>query len=206
MSLGLIKVKNYTMESMSIQEAYDRKAKTYKMLLYFAMISIIMIFAGLTSAFVVSKQRPDWLKDLVIPQTFVYSTLVLLASSVTFYLAKKAIKENKQSLTTTYLLVTFVLGVLFVVLQFKGFDLLFNQGLVPFGSSSKVTISFLYAFVFVHVAHLFGGMISLIYVIYNHYKQKYNSSQCLGIELSGMYWHFMDFIWVYLFLFFYFFK
>lgn len=104
------------------------------------------------------------------------------------------------------MLLTLALGISFVYLQFKGFDLLFNQGLVPFGSSSKVTVSFLYAFVFVHVAHLFGGMISLIYVIYNHYKQKYNSSQCLGIELSGIYWHFMDFIWVYLFLFFYFFK
>lgn len=176
------------------------------MLLYFGMISIIMIFAGLTSAFVVSKQRPDWLKDLAIPDTFIYSTIVLIVSSITFFLAKKAIKTNNHSLTTVYLLITFGLGLTFVYLQFKGFDLLFNQGLVPFGSSSKVTVSFLYAFVFVHVAHLFGGMISLIYVIYNHYKQKYNSSQCLGIELSGMYWHFMDFIWVYLFLFFYFFK
>ena len=194
------------MESISIQEAYDKKAKTFKMLLYFGMISIIMIFAGLTSAFVVSKQRPDWLKDLAIPDTFTYSTIVLIISSITFFLAKKAIKANKQSLTTVYLLITLGLGLTFVYLQFKGFDLLFNQGLVPFGSSSKVTVSFLYAFVFVHVAHLFGVMISLIYVIYNHYKQKYNSSQCLGIELSGMYWHFMDFIWVYLFLFFYFFK
>ena len=176
------------------------------MLLYFGMISIIMIFAGLTSAFVVSKQRPDQFKDLVIPDTFTYSTIVLIISSITFFLAKKAIKANNTSLTTVYLLITLGLGLMFVYLQFKGFDLLFNQGLVPFGSSSKVTVSFLYAFVFVHVAHLFGGMISLIYVIYNHYKQKYNSSQCLGIELSGMYWHFMDFIWVYLFLFFYFFK
>ena len=194
------------MESISIQEAYDKKAKTYKMLLYFGMISIIMIFAGLTSAFVVSKQRPDWFKDLVIPDTFTYSTIVLIISSITFFLAKKAIKANNTSLTTVYLLITLGLGLTFVYLQFKGLDLLFNQGLVPFGSSSKVTVSFFFFFVFVHVAHLFGGMISLIYVIYNHYKQKYNSSQCLGIELSGMYWHFMDFIWVYLFLFFYFFK
>ena len=145
------------MKSISIQEAYDKKAKTYKMLLYFGMISIIMIFAGLTSAFVVSKQRPDWFKDLVIPDTFTYSTIVLIISSITFFLAKKAIKANNTSLTTVYLLITLGLGLTFVYLQFKGFDLLFNRGLVPFGSSSKVTVSFLYAFVFVHVAHLFGG-------------------------------------------------
>ena len=194
------------MEISINQEAYDKKRKTYKMLLYFAMISIIMIFAGLTSAFVVSKQRPDWLKELVIPDTFTYSTLLLLISSVSFYLAKNAIKANNFFLTKIYLLITLFLGLCFVYLQFKGFDLLFNEGLVPFGSSSKVTVSFLYAFVFVHVAHLFGGMISLIYVIYNHYKQKYNSTQYLGIELSGIYWHFMDFIWVYLILFFNFIK
>ena len=194
------------METISEQEAYDKKAKTYKMLLYFAMISIIMIFAGLTSAFVVSKQRPDWLKELVIPATFTYSTIILLISSITFYLAKRAIKSNNHSLTKVYLLLTLVLGISFTFLQFKGFDLLFNQGLVPIGSSSKVTISFLFVFVCVHVAHLFGGMISLIYVINNHFKQKYNSSQFLGIELSGIYWHFMDFIWVYLILFFYFIK
>lgn len=74
------------------------------------------------------------------------------------------------------------------------------------GSESNVTTSFLYIAVLVHIAHLLGGIISLLVVIYNHYKQKYNSAQTLGIELSAMYWHFMDFIWVYLFLFFYFFK
>ena len=192
------------MKSSSEQEAYDKKAKTYKMLLYFAMISIIMIFAGLTSAFVVSKQRPDWLKELVIPDTFTYSTIILLISSVTFYLAKRAIKSNNHSLTKVYLLLTLALGMSFVYLQFKGFDLLFNQGLVPFGSSSKVTVSFLYAFVFVHVAHLFGGMISLIYVIYNHYKQRYTIGNTVGIEIAATFWHFVDVLWIYLFLFFYF--
>lgn len=85
--------KQIKMKSSSEQEAYDKKAKTYKMLLYFAMISIIMIFAGLTSAFVVSKQRPDWLKELVIPATFTYSTIILLISSVTFYLAKEPLNR-----------------------------------------------------------------------------------------------------------------
>ncbi len=170
------------------------------------IISALITFAGLTRAFVVIKQRQDWLKELVIPVTFTYSTIILLISSSTFYLAKRAIKSNNHSLTKVYLFLTLALGMSFVYLQFKGFDFLFNQGLVAFGSSSKVTVTFLYTFVSVHIAYLFGGMISLIYVIYNHYKQKYNSSQYLGIELSGIYWHFMDFIWVYLFLFFYFFK
>jgi cytochrome c oxidase subunit III len=185
---------------------YQKKSKTYKLLLIFAFISIIMIFAGLTSAFVVSKQRPDWFKELEIPTEFFYSTVVLLFSSVTFHLAKLSVKRANNALGKVFLLITLVLGIIFIKLQFSGFDALFAKGLVPVGASGKITVAFLYAFVIVHVAHLLGGIISLLIVIYNHFKQKYNPSQMLGIELSTMYWHFMDFIWLYLFLFFYFYK
>lgn len=191
------------MENNSI---YEKKGKTYKMLMIFGMVSIVMIFAGLTSAFVVSKSRKDWLQDFEMPNTFLISTVLLLISSITFFLAKRMVKSSQNALGMVFLLATFVLGVLFVVFQFDGFSVLFSEGLVPVGPSGSVTISFLYAFVIVHVAHLLGGFISLIIVIYNHYKQKYSPTQTLGIELSAMYWHFMDFIWLYLFLFFYFFK
>ncbi len=194
------------MEQKSLEEQYAYKSRTYKLLLLFGMISIIMIFAGLTSAFVVSKERPDWLRNLQLPFSFTLSTIILIGSSFTFYLSKKSIRSGKLSISRIYLLATLGLGLIFIYLQFHGFHELFKQGLVPTGKSGKVTVSFLYAFVVVHVAHLVGGIISLLYVIYNHYKQKYNSSQHLGIELSEMYWHFMDLVWIYLFLFFTFFK
>jgi len=194
------------MEENKLQEEYLQKSKTYKMFMIFGMISIVMIFAGLTSAFIVSKSRKDWLQDFEMPQTFLISTILLLVSSLTYWLAKKMIKSEKNSQGMILLLLTLILGVFFVIFQFKGFNILFAEGLVPVGPSGSVTISFLYAFVVVHIAHLFGGFISLLVVIYNHYKQKYKSGQTLGIELSAMYWHFMDFIWLGLFLFFYFFK
>ena len=191
---------------MTFEEEQARKGKTYKLLLWFGMISICMIFAGLTSAYVVSKSRPDWLKDFVLPSAFVISTVAMLVSSFTFYLALQATKKDNRSMATTFLLLTLALGIAFIVLQFKGFGQVIENGYFFTGSESNVTTSFLYIAVLVHIAHLLGGIISLLAVIYNHYKQKYNSAQTLGIELSAMYWHFMDFIWVYLFLFFYFFK
>ena len=191
---------------MTLEEQESRKARTFKMLLLFGMISICMIFAGLSSAYVVSKSRPDWLKDFQLPSAFIYSTIAILLSSFTFHLAKKAIKADNRKLTTNMLLATLILGVAFVVLQFKGFSQVVENGYFFTGSESNVTTSFLYIAVIVHLAHLFGGIISLLIVIYNHFKQKYNASQTLGIELSAMYWHFMDFIWIYLFLFFYFYK
>jgi len=191
---------------MTFEEEQERKGKTYKLLLWFGMISICMIFAGLTSAYVVSKSRPDWLRDFQLPTAFLISTIAMLVSSFTFYGALQSMRKGNRNLTTILLLTTLGLGIAFIFLQFKGFGQVIENGYFFTGSESNVTTSFLYIAVLVHIAHLLGGIISLLVVIYNHYKQKYNSAQTLGIELSAMYWHFMDFIWVYLFLFFYFFK
>ncbi|MBS7320473.1 MAG: cytochrome c oxidase subunit 3 [Myroides sp.] len=189
-----------------VQNEQLQKRKSYKTMLIFAMASIVMVFAGLTSAYVISKSRPDWLKDFELPSAFLYSTIVIVLSSVTFHLAKNAIKKNNRSLTSIMLALTLVLGLLFVALQFQGFNQVIDAGYYFTGSYSTITTSFLYVVVLVHIAHLVGGLISLLIVIYNHYKQKYNSSQTLGIELSVMFWHFLGFLWIYLFLFFTFYK
>jgi cytochrome c oxidase subunit 3 len=165
-----------------------------------------MMFAGLTSAFVVSKSRADWLKDFQLPMAFYFSTAVIIGCSLTFHLAKKAIQKDNQKATTTFLLATLILGILFVILQFIGFGQVVANGYYFTGSESSITTTFLYIVTLVHLLHLAGGIISLLIIIYNHFKQKYSSTQTIGIELGAMYWHFLDIVWVYLFLFLYFFK
>ena len=192
--------------TMTAEEHKARSARSYKLLLWFAMMSMTMMFAGLTSAFVVSKSREDWLKDFQMPMPFFYSTITIILCSVTFHLAKKAIQKDNRKATTNYLLLTLGLGILFVYLQFTGFQQVVQSGYYFTGAESNITTTFLYVVTVVHLAHLFGGLISLLIIIYNHFKQKYNASQTLGIELGAMYWHFLDFLWVYLFLFLYFFK
>ena len=191
---------------MTTQEYQSRTARSYKLLLLFAMISMTMMFAGLTSAFVVSKSRADWLKDFQLPTAFYFSTAVIIGCSLTFHFAKKAVQKNNRSATTTFLLATFALGIGFVILQFVGFGQIVANGFYFTGAESSITTTFLYIVTVVHLAHLAGGLISLLIIIYNHFKQKYNSTQTLGIELGAMYWHFLDLLWVYLFLFLYFFK
>lgn len=191
---------------MTKDEDRARSAKSSKLILLFAMVSMTMMFAGLTSAFVVSKSRTDWLKDFQLPSAFYYSTLVIIGCSVTFYLAKRAIQKDNRKATTNLLLTTLALGILFVVLQFAGFEQIVADGYYFTGAESSITTTFLYVVTVTHLFHLAGGIISLLVIIYNHFKQKYNSTQTLGIELGAMYWHFLDFLWVYLFLFLYFFK
>jgi cytochrome c oxidase subunit 3 len=192
--------------TIQVSEEQVQKSKSAKLILLFAMVSMTMMFAGLASAFVVSKSRADWLTNFQIPTAFYFSTAVIIACSVTFYLAKKAIEKGNRSAASAFLLGTFGLGILFVILQFRGFGQIVESGYYMTGQGSSITTTFLYVIAFTHLLHLAGGLISLLIIIYNHFKQKYNPTQTLGIELGAMYWHFLDLLWVLLFLFLYFFK
>jgi cytochrome c oxidase subunit 3 len=191
---------------MSLQEHNERNARSKKMLLWFAMISMFMMFAGLTSAYVVSSSRPDWVNNFVLPDAFIISTVIIIVSSITFHMAKVSMKKGDRSSTSMWLLTTLALGLGFVFAQFYGFQKIIESGFFFTGPESTVTTSFVYIVTVVHMAHLIAGLIVLLVVIYNHFKQKYSASQTLGIELGAMFWHFLDILWVYLFLFFYFYK
>ncbi len=195
-----------TMDTMSVEEHKARTARSYKLLLVFAMMSMTMMFAGITSAFVVSKSREDWMQDFQFPNAFYFSTLALLLCSLIIHLAKRAVKKDNRKAVTGFLLLTLGFGALFVVFQFAGFRQIMDAGYYFAGPESNIATTFLYVIAVLHLAHLAGGLISLLIVIYNHFKQKYNSGQFLGIELCAIYWHFLDFLWVCLFLFLYFFK
>lgn len=182
----------------------EKNIRAKKMMLWFGMISIAMMFAGLTSAYVVSKSRPDWIENFQLPQAFFISTVAIVLSSVTFHLAKNAIKKANRKKGTMLLVVTLVLGLAFVFFQFEGFSQVIENGYYFTGSESTITTSFLYAIVFTHILHVIGGLIVLFVVIYNHFKEKYNPNKTLGLELGVTFWHFLDALWVYLILFFYF--
>src|SRR6187402_2881678 len=103
-------------KTMTAEDYNSRTARSYKLILLFAMVSMTMMFAGLTSAYVVSQSRADWLKNFELPSAFYYSTLAILGCSVTFHLAKKAIQKDEQSKTTYFLLATLALAIGFVIL------------------------------------------------------------------------------------------
>ena len=179
--------------------------KAKKMMLLFSMLSIAMTFAGLTSAYIVSKSRPDWLKDFELPFAFVVSTVVIILSSISIYIAKKSVKNNEVSKTSLWLLITFGLGIIFVISQFSGFNELIGLGYFFTGAQSTITTSFLYVLTVLHLAHLFAGLIVLVVVTINNYKNKYRTEK-LGFELAVNFWHFLGILWLYLFVFLYFFR
>ena len=164
------------------------------------------MFAGLTSAYVVSKNRPDWISDLQLPDSFYWSTIAIVLSSITIFLAEKAVKKDNRSAATGFLWATLGLAAIFIFFQFQSFSALIADGYYFTGSESTVTTSFIYVVVLAHLAHLAGGIVVLFVLIYNHFKQKYHAGQTLGLELGATYWHFVDALWIYLFFFLYFFR
>jgi cytochrome c oxidase subunit 3 len=183
----------------------EKIGRAKKTMLWFAMISMTMTFAGLTSAYVVSSSRPDWLKDFELPPILLWSTIIIVLSSIAIHFAKKAIQKEEYKQGMMLLLVTLLFGVAFIIFQWSAFSYMVTESGYNFtGPTSNVVVSFIYILVALHLLHLFSGMIVLLILIYNHYKQRYNNGQTLGLELGVMFWHFLDFLWVYLFLFFYF--
>lgn len=181
--------------------AKQKRRRARKMMLWFAMASITMMFAGFTSAYVVSQSRPDWIDDFGLPQIFTWSTVAIVLSSLLLIPVKKNIEKGNRSLASLLLLGSFILGIIFTVLQFKGFGIFEADGYYPAGSSGTINVSFYYAIIFTHLLHVASGIIVLTVLIYNHFKKRYNPGQTLGLELGTTYWHFLDVIWLYLFLF-----
>ena len=188
-------------------------SKAKKMMLWFGMISITMTFAGLTSAFIVSSSRPDWLDSFVLPNWFTISTISIVFSSIFFQLAKfrldkyvrVSLPENiniyiERNNVNILLVLTIITAVVFVVSQFLGFNEIISQGYYFTGPESSVTTSYVYILVFLHLAHLFAGMIVLTVVISKFNKQKYEKNK-LGFELALIFWHFLGALWIYLFFF-----
>ena len=188
-------------------------SKAKKMMLWFGMISITMTFAGLTSAFIVSSSRPDWLDSFMLPNWFTISTISIILSSLFFQLAKfrldkyvrVSLPENiniyiERNNVNLLLVLTIITAIIFVVSQFLGFNEIISQGYYFTGPESSVTTSYVYILVFLHLAHLFAGMIVLTVVITKFNKQKYEKNK-LGFELALIFWHFLGALWIYLFFF-----
>ena len=181
-------------------ELAEAKKKASKPLLWVGIISIIMVFAGLTSAYVVRSDTGNWLL-FELPNTFYLSTAVIIASSISLFFALQMAKKDNKKGIIYGVLITFILGLVFSYLQYLGWCQLRATGIVFAGKAANASGSFLYLLTFLHLAHLFAGLISLLITLKNSIQGKYNAQNTTGLELCSIYWHFLDILWVYLFLF-----
>lgn len=178
-----------------------RKIHPHKFTLWVAIGSILMMFAGLTSAYIVKRSQASWLM-IEIPMMFWYSTATILASSVTVQLALKALKKREMINYKRLLLVTAVLGVLFIVLQVVGFRQFAAQDIRLIGAGSNASYSFLLAISGLHGVHVLGGVVALVVIAIRALNSSTRSYSTVPLEIAATYWHFVDALWIYLFIFF----
>ena len=175
-----------------------KKIHPHKFTLWVALGSIVMMFAGLTSAYIVKRDQPNW-TTFSIPRAFWYSTATILVSSVTIQMALKAFKERDMLKYRNLLTLTMVLGIGFVVLQWLGFRSIWSLGITFRGSGGG---QFLYIIAGLHALHVLGGIVALIIMFIKAYASRVRRYNSVPVELMSTYWHFVDLLWVYLFIFF----
>ena len=168
-----------------------------KFVMYAGCASIVMIFAGLSSAFIVKRNQSNWISyDL--PVIFYYSTAVIILSSITLLLCRKAFINRQMKQYKMWLFFTVILGFAFVFLQYVGFNQLWASGITL---TRNVAFSFLYVIVGVHAVHVLGGAIALLVMYMKSQSRKRKNYDPIYIELMNTYWHFVDFLWIYLLIF-----
>lgn len=195
-----IKIRMATLTAENINYKDDLRRKTSKPLLWVAIVSILMFFGGLTSAVVVSQGGGQFLR-IPMPFAFTISTFVIVLSSIAFHLGLISIKKGNYSLAKISVLAALLLGLGFVATQYMGWVTLHDSGVYAIGSQSTQESSFLYLLTALHIAHLVGGLVSLIVVLVKTMKEKYSLDNMLGMEVSITYWHFLGGLWIYLFFF-----
>ncbi len=175
----------------------ENKIPSQKILLWLLLASIVMLFAGLTSAYLVRQNAGNW-THFDLPKLFSVSTSIILLSSLSINRAVTSAGRNNLSHTKYALLLTLILGCGFVVFQFLGWKSLTEQGIFLVGNPSG---AFLYIITGLHAAHILAGLISVGVVTVQAWRKQYNAENLLGLQLCASYWHFVDGLWVYLFLF-----
>jgi cytochrome c oxidase subunit 3 len=191
------------MEQADIEYEILVREKSRKGLLYWSIASMVIFFGAFLSYYMVMMHNSNWLV-FQLPDIFFLSSSVIVISSITLLISKNALKTNNFKLVSLGLFATLVLGIAFCILQFKAWEYLFAQKIVFAGRSSNVAGSILYVITFMHFVHIIAGLIALLVTFIKSTKHQYTSEKHLGFSLCSIFWHFLDILWVILFLFLYF--
>ena len=168
-----------------------------KFIVWLFIVSITMLFAALTSAYIVKQSGGEWL-NFNLPGMFWITSLIIIVSSITMQLALSSARADGFNRLRTYLIVTALLGLAFLIGQYESWKQLVEMDVYFVGNPAG---SFLYVLTGLHAVHIISGLIFLLIVIVSSFKLKIHSRSLIRIEMCTTYWHFLGGLWLYLFLF-----
>ncbi|MGJ1376613.1 MULTISPECIES: cytochrome c oxidase subunit 3 [Sphingobacterium] len=187
---------------LDIQAQTDEKLvqrKAQKFNLWLGMLGMFMMFAALSSGFIVyTASGVDKGIKTLLPNALLYSTLVIVVSSLTMFLAHRAAKNGESSKQRLFLIATFILGVVFFALQVHAWNVLIDRGV--YFVNNNASQSFIYVFIWMHLAHIIAGLIVLIGAIIGSNKLP-KDGNLFRMDLASIFWHFLDLLWIYIYVF-----
>lgn len=191
-------IKGRSISPIGVQEpAQVLSVNKWKFIIWLFIITIVMLFASQTSAYLVRRAEGNW-AEFEIPTIFWFSTFILLISSGSMHWALLSAKQNSQANLKIAVGLTFAFGIVFLAMQYLGWQDLQQQGVFLKGNPSG---SFFYIFTGLHMAHLLLGLGILVATLIMAFKLEINAGNTLLVEICATAWHFLDILWIYLFVF-----
>jgi len=175
-----------------------RAMNPQKFALWLFIVTVVMFFAAFTSAYIVKQSSGQW-DYFQMPNIFYFSTGIVLLSSVSMHWAYLSAKRDQFSQVRIGLVITTVLGILFLYTQYLGWVELVENNIFFVGGNASG--SFVYVFTAVHGLHIISGLAFLGLTLYSALQLQVHARKLLRIDMCTTYWHFLDFLWVYLFVF-----
>lgn len=173
---------------------------TGKFTLWMFLVSIVMIFASLTSAYIVRRAEGNWL-EFELPNLFIWSSFIILFSSLTLHLSYLFIKKDNIKFAKLLISITLFLGFAFLLTQWYAWGELVNMKVFFGGSSANAAGSFMYVITGVHAAHIISAIIYLLIIFTKTLRNKISSSNAVVLQTCATYWHFLGILWIYLYIF-----
>ncbi|WP_113654479.1 cytochrome c oxidase subunit 3 [Pedobacter namyangjuensis] len=189
----------HTMQQEDLKQDLKFDAKPKKFVVWLFVVSSTIMFGGWTSYYIVFAASKGKGHGLVLPDAFMYSTVVLLLSSVCLFLASKALRNENRSQQRMFLWITLALGVVFGYLQFQGWTSLYTTGAALINNNAA--ISMIYILSGFHLLHIIGGLCFILSSVYSSYKQVSQEKAVYRQEITSIFWHFIDILWIYLYVF-----
>ena len=185
----------------NILEQQDLKfdSKPKKFVVWLFVVSSTIMFGGFTSYYIVFAASKGKGHGLVLPDAFIYSTAVLLLSSIFLFLSTKALRRGDRKSQQLFLWITLTLGLVFCYLQVQAWSSLFQSGAALINNNAAISV--IYVVSGMHLLHIFGGLFFIMSSLIGSYKGISEDKALYRQEITSIFWHFIDILWIYLYVF-----
>jgi cytochrome c oxidase subunit 3 len=189
----------HTLKQEEVNQRVEASSKARKFILWLFVVSSTIMFGGFTSYYIVFAASKGKGHGLVLPAAFEYSTALLILSSVCLFFAAKAVRKQNFKVQQAFLWLTLVLGIAFGYMQVEAWSALYRTGATLVNNNAAISV--IYIVSGMHLIHIFAGLCIILNSLWGTYTKVSPETAVYRIEIASIFWHFIDILWIYLYVF-----